>query len=30
MLFQLIVSVAITILAFTAYFMIRHMEKKQE
>jgi len=27
MLFQLIISVAITVLAFTAYFIIRRMEK---
>jgi len=29
MLFQLIVSVSITILAFTAYFMLRRMRKNQ-
>ena len=29
MLFQLILSVSITVLAFTAYFMLRRMRKNQ-
>ena len=27
MLFQIVISATITVLCFTAYFMIRHMEK---